>query len=93
MSLLMDPQIGAVLAPMLYAIASQQPPPVGDVASRRAWFTMAMQAAAAAEQAATDVEISDFSLDRRQRRGDLASLVPQQDPLPGRARCTCMAAA
>lgn len=64
MSLALDPEIGAVLSPVLAATAEQAPPPVGDTASRRAAFSTMMRGAAAAFPVADDVEHVDVVVDR-----------------------------
>ncbi len=64
MALTLDPEIAAVLAPMLEAAAGHEPPPVGDIEARRAVFATIMAGAAAADPAADDVQETDFALKR-----------------------------
>lgn len=64
MSFVLDPQIGAVLAPMLAATAGQAQPAMGDVAGRRAAFSMMMRGAAVSFPLPDDVESTDHTVDR-----------------------------
>lgn len=59
MSLTLDPEVAQIMAPMATAMESATPPPVGDVAGRRAMWEPIIGAAGTAQPIPTDVATSD----------------------------------
>jgi len=59
MSLTLDPEIAAALAPMAGAMAATEPPAVGDVAGRRALWEPVIGAAGTAQPIPADVTTSE----------------------------------
>jgi hypothetical protein len=59
MTLSLDPEIAAALAPMAGAMADATPPAVGDVAARRAMWEPIIGAASTAQPIPADVETSE----------------------------------
>ncbi|WP_410872080.1 alpha/beta hydrolase [Nocardia sp. A7] len=62
MAFTLDPQVADALAPMATAMADSTPPPVGDVAGRRAILEQVIAHADTAQPAASDVTITDHSM-------------------------------
>ncbi|MEO3868301.1 alpha/beta hydrolase [Nonomuraea sp. B12E4] len=59
MSLTLDPEVAQALAPMVAALADSTPPPVGDVATRRAVLEGVIAHAGAAQPMPADVTVTD----------------------------------
>jgi acetyl esterase/lipase len=62
MALALDPQVAQALAPITAAMAGVTPPPVGDVATRRAALEGLIAHADAAQPTPNDVTLTDYSL-------------------------------
>src|SRR6476469_352773 len=62
MSLTMDPEIAAALAPMAGAMAEADPPAVGDVAARRAMWEPIIGAAGTAQPIPADVTTREYDM-------------------------------
>ncbi|NEA69016.1 alpha/beta hydrolase [Streptomyces sp. SID12488] len=60
MSLSFDPEFAQVFAPMAEAMAGATPPPVGDVAARRAMWEPIIGAASAAQPVPADVTTTEY---------------------------------
>ncbi|WP_405662611.1 alpha/beta hydrolase [Streptomyces sp. NBC_00079] len=60
MSLSFDPEFAQVFAPMAEAMAGATPPPVGDVAARRAMWEPIIGAASAAQPVPADVTSTEY---------------------------------
>ncbi|MEZ0075794.1 alpha/beta hydrolase [Planotetraspora sp. GP83] len=62
MSFTLDPQVAEALAPIAAAMAGSTPPPVGDVAARRAALEGLIAHTDAAQPAPGDVTITDYKM-------------------------------
>lgn len=62
MAFVLDPQVAEALAPLVEAMAGMTPPPVGDVAARRAALEPLIAQVDAAQPMPTDVTITDHGL-------------------------------
>ncbi|MEU6392328.1 alpha/beta hydrolase [Streptomyces sp. NPDC046939] len=60
MSLSLDPEFARVFAPMAEAMAGATPPPVGDIAARRAMWEPIIGAASAAQPTPADVTTTEY---------------------------------
>src|SRR3954467_14169960 len=60
MTLSLDPEIAAALAPMAGAMAEAKPPAVGDVEGRRAMWEPIIGAAGTAQPIPADVRTSEY---------------------------------
>jgi hypothetical protein len=62
MSLQVDPQVLAELAPLMAAAAEREPPPVGDVASRRTSSALMFEQLTSGRSEPDGVEVQNFTL-------------------------------
>jgi len=58
----LDPEVAAALAPMGEAMAASTPPPIGDIAGRRAMWEPILAAASAALPIPPDVSTKDYEI-------------------------------
>src|SRR5512146_3296582 len=62
MALEIDPQVLAGLEPLTAAAAEREPPPVGDVAARRAVVRGTLDLVMASRPAVADVDVQEYSI-------------------------------
>ncbi len=63
MNLQIDPEVLAELAPLLAAAAEREPPPIGDVATRRANSRQMFEQLVTSRSAINGVEVHKFTID------------------------------
>lgn len=95
MTLTLDPQVAQALAPIAAAMAGTMPPPVGDVATRRAALEGLIAHADTAQPTPADVTLTDYKLTTAEARPCGCAGTPDREPRtsPAPQRCTSTAAA